>query len=58
MNTEALFLIFVFMVGVSVGFSGTSVLLSHTFRGAAIERGYALYCPMNGKFAWVGECNE
>jgi len=24
----------------------------------AIERGYALYCPRNGQFAWVGECEE
>lgn len=22
----------------------------------AIERGYALYCPVNGEFAWKGEC--
>lgn len=21
-----------------------------------IERGYALYCPNNGNFAWIGEC--
>ena len=24
----------------------------------AIERGYALYCPQDGEFAWVGECEE
>ena len=24
----------------------------------AIERGYALYCPRNGEFAWVGECEQ
>ena len=24
----------------------------------AIERGYALHCPRNGEFAWVGECEE
>ena len=23
-----------------------------------ISRGYALYCPDNAKFAWVGECDE
>lgn len=22
----------------------------------AIDRGYALYCPKNGEFAWKGEC--
>lgn len=23
----------------------------------AIERGYALYCPLDGEFAWKGECD-
>lgn len=23
-----------------------------------ISRGYAIYCPADGKFAWVGECDE
>lgn len=23
----------------------------------AIERGYALYCPGDGRFAWKGECD-
>ena len=27
-------------------------------RHQAIERGYALYCPHDGEFAWVGECEE
>lgn len=30
----------------------------HTqYRTEAIERGYAQYCPQNGSFAWVGECD-
>jgi hypothetical protein len=24
----------------------------------AIERGYASYCPQDGRFAWKGECDE
>ena len=24
----------------------------------AIERGYALHCPHDGEFAWVGECEQ
>ncbi len=24
----------------------------------AIERGYAIYCPNDGMWAWVGECGE
>lgn len=27
-------------------------------RYQAIERGYALYCPTDGEFAWKGECEE
>ena len=27
-------------------------------RHQAIERGYGLYCPHDGEFAWVGECGE
>ena len=39
------------------------VVLSHTepnqlWQGQAIERGYGLYCPVDGEFAWVGECEE
>jgi len=25
---------------------------------ATVERGLALYCPMDGQWAWVGECKE
>ena len=24
----------------------------------AIERGYAIHCPADGRFSWVGECEE
>lgn len=27
------------------------------WRGEAIERGHAVYCPNNGNFAWIGECD-
>jgi hypothetical protein len=27
-------------------------------RQEAIERGYALHCPKDGRFAWKGECDE
>ena len=23
----------------------------------AVERGYALYCPLDGEWAWKGECD-
>lgn len=27
-------------------------------RDQAIQRGYALYCPTDGDFAWKGECDD
>ena len=24
----------------------------------AIERGFAIHCPLNGKFGWIDECKE
>lgn len=27
------------------------------YQTEAIERGYAIYCPQDGKFSWVGECD-
>lgn len=27
-------------------------------RQQAVERGYALYCPTDGKWAWKGECDQ
>lgn len=29
-----------------------------TVRAQAVERGYAVYCPETGDFAWEGECGE
>jgi hypothetical protein len=26
-------------------------------RSEAVDRGYAAYCPKNGRWAWVGECD-
>ena len=28
------------------------------YQKQAIERGYALYCPTDKKFAWKGECSD
>lgn len=28
------------------------------YRGQAVERGYASYCPVDGEWAWKGECEE
>lgn len=28
-----------------------------TLKAEAIERGYALYCPKDGRFEWKGECD-
>jgi len=29
-----------------------------TVRGEAVTKGYALYCPNSGDFAWMNECGS
>lgn len=45
----------VFVIGLSfiIGLSQGYIMKSQ-----AIERGYAIYCPLDGEFAWVDECDE
>lgn len=51
-----------FSVGVLGGFVFGAILsvgiVTHHWKDEAIERGYGLHCPDDGKFAWVGECEE
>ena len=54
-----------FVLGVFVGAIACFAFLVVPFtapnrfwQGAAIERGYGIYCPKNGQFAWVGECDD
>lgn len=37
-------------------FFGGSAFGTWKMEEQAIERGYAIYCPVNGKFAWKNEC--
>ena len=51
----------IFVVVLVGGLTALIVMLSHPepdLHRQAIERGYGLYCPMDGEFAWVGECEE
>jgi hypothetical protein len=43
-----------FILGMIVG----SLFEGGTYKFEAIERGYALYCPADGAWAWVGECEK
>lgn len=48
-------------IGTFVGFICVSVGRNAgelDMQAEAIERGYALYCPTDGEFAWKGECDE
>ena len=46
--------VFIFCVGLALGHGPTDWY----YRVNAIDRGYGLYCPANGDFAWKGECRE
>jgi hypothetical protein len=41
-----------FVIGASVGSQKTGYYMIKE----SIERGYGLYCPKDGLFAWKGEC--
>lgn len=61
---KTMFDFLVWLVGIVIGvwLYAEVVELIHSDASAlkqqAIERGYALYCPADGKFAWVGECEQ
>ena len=44
------------VIGFILGALVNGILVANKYKDNAIERGYALYCPGNGKFAWTGEC--
>ncbi len=57
MNDEAFgagFFFGLLFVGLFMG--GIIYLNEGRWESAAIERGYATYCPMDGEWAWKGEC--
>lgn len=61
MDAEVARLTVMFLVGLAVGvFFGA--VNSHNdvgeMRAEIIERGYGLYCPATGNFAFIGECEE
>lgn len=45
-----------FLLGMA--FSTIVAVNVSTPKAHAIERGLALYCPQDGRFAWKGECAQ
>ena len=45
------------LLWLAVDLSSTRLMLEK-LQTQTIENGYALYCPTNGEFAWVGECQD
>lgn len=35
-----------------------ALIVSEAWEETAIERGLAMYCPLDGKWAWKGECDQ
>lgn len=46
----------VFVVSIFAGVVGLAKSHINELRQQAIERGYALHCPADGRWAWKGEC--
>jgi len=50
---------FVLMFAVAVSFSIFGYALGKSsMEDAAIKRGYAIHCPLDGKFSWINECPD
>lgn len=41
-----------------VVFTLSVMLPAPDIKQQAIDRGYAIHCPQDGKFAWNGECGQ
>ena len=51
--TVGLFVGMFLMIAIAVT---TGSINRETWERAAIQRGYASYCPSDGEWAWQGEC--
>lgn len=49
-------LVFSACAGAMGGATVAIILVAGSYKAQAIERGYALYCPADGDWAWVGDC--
>lgn len=47
-----------FFFGASLGAAIVSSVAHVSWRNDAIEHGFGLYCPNDGRFAWKGECGN
>ena len=47
-----------YLVMYEIGHVQGSNAMQDQLQTQAIEHGYALYCPVDGTFAWNGECEE
>lgn len=48
-----------FAVLLSVSFAAIGAGRQQTaWQKSTVERGLALYCPLDGEWAWIGECKE
>ena len=44
--------------GLFVTWVGGSLAATSYWKSEIVERGLATYCPKNGEWAWIGECND
>jgi hypothetical protein len=46
------------VVGFFAGLMIATLFSQAHYRTRIIDRGYGLYCPADGEFAFIGECKE
>jgi hypothetical protein len=55
-DVSAYIIIFIFIVAMSATIS--SIITRDNWQKQTAERGLAIYCPLNGEWAWIGECSD
>lgn len=58
MNDEIQSLIIGIIIGILIGSLITDTFTNHSWKQEILNRGLAAYCPLDGKWAWKGECAQ
>lgn len=46
------------VIGPVEGYKAGKDASSREWQKTTVDRGLAIYCPSNGKWAWLGECKQ
>jgi hypothetical protein len=56
MTDTASAIMFGVLIGLVIGISVAASISVNEWRNDTVKRGLAIYCPQDGQWAWIGEC--